>query len=100
MKRIHPLPVGTNRALVDVFGSAVAGAVRSALDAHAPEMSNHQKGMLVGSIRKRAINQLLSDEGERRIRDALGDRQSYSANLRRLMWLRRDWARKILGTAG
>ena len=69
--RLHPLPRGANRELADVLARAVAGAVRDALNQQCPGMSAQEIGMLVGSIRKRAVNDLVSREGEAAIRAAL-----------------------------
>ena len=57
--------------LASVIGAAVAGAVRDCLNAHFMRMSRHDRGLLVGSIRKRAVNQLVCPEGETRLREAL-----------------------------
>lgn len=67
--RLHPLPAGAPATLAEVIGSAVAGAVRQALDAHTP-LPKDKRGALVGSIRKRAVNQLVCAEGVARIRAA------------------------------
>lgn len=69
--RLFPLPIGSNPALVDLIGRAVAGAVKSALTAHVPNLSASECGMLVGSIRKRVVNQLVCREGEACLREAL-----------------------------
>lgn len=70
--RLHPLPENSNIELADLLGKMIAGAARSALHAHAGHFSRHLRGMLVGSIRKRAVNQLVCPEGETMLRDALG----------------------------
>ena len=70
--RLHPLPENSNLDLADVLGKVIAGAVRSALQAHGLHLARHLRGMLVGSIRKRAVNQLVCSEGETMLRAALG----------------------------
>ena len=71
--RLHPLPENSNAEIADVLGKVIAGAVRSALHAHAMHFPRHLRGMLVGSIRKRAVNQLVCAEGESMLRAALGE---------------------------
>ncbi len=71
MVRLHPLPENSNIELADVLGKIIAGATRAALHAHAIHFSRHLRGMLVGSIRKRAVNQLVCSEGETMLRAAL-----------------------------
>ena len=70
--RLHPLPDNSNIELADVLGKVIAGATRSALQAHALRFSRQLRGMLVGSIRKRAVNQLVCLEGETMLRAAIG----------------------------
>lgn len=69
--RLHPLPEGAPAPLVDFIGAAVAGAVRSGFDAHAESIPNRERGSLVGSIRKRAVNQILCAEGLEKLKDGL-----------------------------
>ena len=69
--RLHPLPEGASGDLAYVIGSAVAGGLRSFLSAHEIHLSKSQKGMLIGSTRKRVVNQLVCREGEQRLREAL-----------------------------
>ena len=69
--RLHPLPENSSIELADLLGKVIAGAVRSALHAHARQFPRHLRGMLVGSIRKRAVNQLVCLEGETMLRAAL-----------------------------
>lgn len=73
--RLHPLPDEANFDLANVLGKIVAGATRSALDAHAKRFPRDLRGMLVGSIRKRAVNQLVCAEGEAMLRQALEARR-------------------------
>lgn len=61
--KLHPLPQGAPAPLAEFIGNAVAGAVKSALGAHCKSMSRNTKGMLVGSIRKRAVNQIVCAAG-------------------------------------
>ena len=70
MVRLHPLPGGCSPGLADIIGKAVAGAVMSAFDAHL-DLPRAKRGALVGSIRKRAVNQLCCDEGREKLRQAL-----------------------------
>ncbi len=71
--RLHPLPENSSIELADLLGKVIAGAARSALHAHAKRFPRHLCGMLVGSIRKRAVNQLVCIEGETMLRAALGE---------------------------
>ena len=69
--RLHPLPEGASASLASVIGAAVAGAVRDCTNQHFARMSRADRGLLIGSVRKRAVNQLVCDEGEARLREAL-----------------------------
>lgn len=73
--RLHPLPKNSIIGLADVLGKVIAGAARSALHAHAKQFPRDLRGMLVGSIRKRAVNQLVCVEGEAMLRAALGEQE-------------------------
>lgn len=68
---IHPIPANAPRALAAVIAVAVRGAVRSFIDAHAASLSASDRGMMAGSIAKRAVNQLVCAEGVAAIRAAL-----------------------------
>ncbi len=74
--RLHPLPENSNIDLADVLGKVIAGATRAALHAHAIHFSRQLRGMLVGSIRKRAVNQPVCQEGETMLRAALRESAS------------------------
>lgn len=74
MVRLHPLPEGANSQLAEVLGKAIAGAVRATLDAHGHRVPADVCGLLVGSVRKRAVNQLVCVDGEVAIRRALDER--------------------------
>lgn len=74
--RLHPLPEGASLPLASIIGAAVAGAIRNCLNAHPLSLTNAQKGLIIGSSRKRAVNQLVCAEGEARLRMALGEKQS------------------------
>ncbi len=69
--RLHPIPSGAPVALAEFIGAAVAGATRTALAAHCKSMPKRDVGMLVGSIRKRAVNQLVCAEGLETLRALL-----------------------------
>ena len=70
--RLYPLPAGASPDLAGVFGSVVAGAVRQCVDAHFPHMSKRDRGLLVGGIRKRAVNQLCCECGRKLLREVIG----------------------------
>lgn len=68
---VHPLPAGCSPELAELVAKAVRGAVMAALDAHYPELSRQKRGSLIGSIGKRAVNQLCCEEGRERIKQVL-----------------------------
>ena len=63
--KIHPLPKGAPRPLTEFTASVVGGAIRDFLNAHGDQLNlgPSDRGMLLGSIRKRIINKLLDEEG-------------------------------------
>ena len=69
--RLHPLPEGAPPPLAALIGAAVAGGIRDCLHAHPLPLSKAQRGNLIGSSRKRAVNQLVCAEGRSRLREAL-----------------------------
>lgn len=71
--RLHPLPEGVTQPLASVIGAAVAGAIKATLTAHPIPMTNGQRGTLIGSARKRAVNQILCAENLARLRQELAE---------------------------
>ena len=69
--KIHPLPAGCSPELAEYVAKVVRGAVKSALDAHYPELVGSRRGSLVGSIGKRAVNQLCCEESRRQLKELL-----------------------------
>lgn len=57
--------------LVEFIALAVRGAVRSAFDAHGNSQPRHWRGMMIGSITKRALNQICCAEGVKILREAV-----------------------------
>ena len=72
--RIHPIPDECPPDLASFIASCVRGAVRSALESHVKNLTKNQRGMLVGSIGKRAVNQLCCKEGRRILRELIDAR--------------------------
>ena len=58
-------------ALAQFVATVVRGAVAQAIDAHYPELPKKKRGSLIGSIGKRAVNQLTCAEGEAKLRNIL-----------------------------
>lgn len=71
--RIHPMPKGAPAAMVEYVASVVAGGIKQTLKAHGAELSANTRGMLLGSIRKRVVNQLCCEEGLRKLRETMGE---------------------------
>lgn len=62
--RIHPLPdPQCSEELARYVAKAVRGAVRSFIAAHGEHLDKRTRGMMTGSIGKRAVNQLCCAEG-------------------------------------
>ena len=73
--KIHPLPDGANEQLAAVIIPLIDGGIRNFLNAHGDKYDRQMRGLLKGSLRKRILNQMLSEES--RLRDALiGDGSS------------------------
>lgn len=71
--RLHPLPAGAPQPLSEFLSAVVGGATRSALMAHTNGLSKQQLGSLVGSIRKRIVNQLVCAEGVAKLKELVHD---------------------------
>jgi|CXWL01.1.fsa_nt_gi hypothetical protein len=69
--RLHPIPIGCPQELADYVAMCVRGAIKDGLNKHAGYLTNAQRGILIGSIGKRAVNSLCSADGLARIRDIL-----------------------------
>ena len=69
--KLHPIPPGVPAPLVELIGAVVAGAVKMAFNAHLQNLSKSERGMLVGSIRKRVVNGLVCAESLERMRAQL-----------------------------
>jgi len=63
--RIHPIPDDCPQELADYIATVVRGAVADGLNKHATDLSPSKRGSLVGSIGKRAVNQLCCAEGRK-----------------------------------
>ena len=72
-RRFHPLPEHASEAVAQVIGTAVGGAVKCAMDAHGAHLPARWRGMMLGSIRKRAINSLCSERGMTSLLAAMGE---------------------------
>lgn len=66
--RLHPIPEGAPPLLAAYIGGVVAGAIKDCVKQHPLPISNRQLGLLVGSTRKRAVNQLVCEEGRHNLK--------------------------------
>ena len=69
--RIHPIPRECPPELAVYVAMCVRGAVTDALNKHGQRLSKSERGMLIGSIGKRAVNQLCCDEGRAKLYEML-----------------------------
>jgi len=69
--RLHPLPEGADPQLAQFVGQAVDGALKSFLSAHPMVLSNQERGLLLGSARKRIVNQLCCEQSVEKLKELL-----------------------------
>ena len=69
----NPSAQAKHMRLASFIGTAVGGAVKSCLDAHPHQLSSAQRDLLIGSVRKRAVNQITCKAGVDAIIEALGE---------------------------